>query len=128
MIHMGDGFYFDMEMQEIVKKGNVILSLRGLKGVILEVLLKNGKDSYLSKEKLIELTWGKSALIVGISSLTQQIYLLRKSLNQIGLHNYILSRTKSGYKIAKKLNHLTHEKTSSYMNDNNPFFYEDITQ
>lgn len=102
MIAMGMDFYFDTETQDIIKDKTVVLNIKGLKGSILEVLLTANKEIYLSKDELIESVWGKSSLVVGVNSLTQQIYLLRKSLRKIGLHNYILSRAKVGYKVSKK--------------------------
>jgi DNA-binding winged helix-turn-helix (wHTH) protein len=102
MIDMGSGYFFDTEMHEILKNRKVILNIKGIKGIIFETLLKEGRDSYLTKEKLIESAWGKSSLIVGENSLTQQVYLLRKSLNSIGFYNYILSHSNAGYKISKR--------------------------
>lgn len=100
MIKLNSECFYDPDTGYVFKDGEKALRIRGIKSVILLRLLSEEGDDFLSREDLIKNTWGKSSLIVTSSSLTQQIYLLRKELSSIGITDLIISQSKMGYKIS----------------------------
>jgi DNA-binding winged helix-turn-helix (wHTH) protein len=99
MLNMGNGFYFNPKSGEIIRDETVIAKLTGIKSLILNKLLTDGVNDYVSKDEIIKSTWGKADLVVTHSSLTQQMYLLRKALDAHGFHNYIIVQSRVGYKL-----------------------------
>ena len=100
LLKMGNQYYFDQYSGTVYKDTDKIGSVTGIKSVILVYLLTHTRSGFIGKDELIKATWHKSDLVVTRSSLAQQIYLLRKSLASMGIHDYIISRSKAGYKIA----------------------------
>lgn len=92
-------FMFDSLTGNIIKDGSNVIVLRGLKCRILTALLENADDAGMTKQKIAKEVWGKDDESMVNSSLNQQIYLLRKELDKIGLKDYILSRPGVGYMI-----------------------------
>lgn len=110
MLTMGDGFYYNSKSGEISKDGIIITRLTGIKSIILTKLLTDGVNTFISKDDLIKSTWGKADLVVTNSSLTQQVYLLRKCLDELGFHEFIIAQSRVGYKINLKRQELKRNK------------------
>lgn len=100
LLNMGNQYYFDQHSGTVYKDREKVGSVTGIKSVILVYLLTHTRTGFIDKDELIKATWHKSDLVVTRSSLAQQIYLLRKNLSGMGINDYIISRSKAGYKIA----------------------------
>lgn len=114
MIQIRKDYFYDPESGSVYKNGIEILRIVGIKNIILLRLLQAERGHYITKEELIQNTWGKSSLIVTNSSLTQQIYLLRKSLSSIGINNFIISQSKVGYRIAREIEQQKYSKSRKF--------------
>lgn len=94
---MGLGYQFDVDYGNVKLNGCVVYTIKGVRCKILSALLKESFGKTITKDKLIEAAWGKTDTLVFGSALTQQIYLLRKDIEAVGLPNYIQSKPKKGY-------------------------------
>lgn len=100
MIHsMGNGYEFSDETGEVLHSGTVVLSLSGIRKKILCVLMNEEQNKIVSRSEITLSVWGKSDETLLGASLTQQIYLLRKDLEKIGIQQFIISHSKAGYNV-----------------------------
>lgn len=82
----------------ITQNDGIVLKLNGLRGPLFERLIRDGTGSTVSREALVRAVWDSEDTFIHNPALSQQIYLLRKELTRIGLHNYIISISGKGYR------------------------------
>lgn len=100
---LGHEYNYDDTDGAIYLNGGRVFTLKGTKCKIFNELLKRTPGEATSREELINAIWGKDDPLVYGSALTQQIHLLRKELEIIGLKNYIQSQPRKGYFINTSL-------------------------
>ncbi|KMK16949.1 hypothetical protein ABW09_17100 [Pluralibacter gergoviae] len=119
------GYSFKAEDGSITHNGCELLSITGIRQEILKLLLTN-KNKFVSRVEIIEVVWGSTDTSLYNSSLTQQIYLLRKDLAKIDINIKIISHHHQGYKLCDAYSDALKRETYLHSNGNNCRFKKTV--
>lgn len=96
---LNEDYVYKHDSRSIFKNKDVVLKLTGVKADVFECFLDHEKNEIIPKRDFILKAWGKTDEVNFSSSLSQQIYLLRRELDKIGLSSSIRSVSKKGYQL-----------------------------
>lgn len=97
-VDIGLGCSFSLEDGNIYRENGEAIAIKGIRQEVFKSLVEN-KGKYVSRCDIIKAVWGKDDLTIYNASLTQQIYLLRKDLEPLGLKEYLVSNPRYGYRL-----------------------------